>query len=195
MTAMSDFEILTWDDLQPALELPHSVWDDEEKRAWARKAWSLLTQAKLTQYVTGVERAEVVVRFLALIGIFADFYKIAFQDGFEPDYVELAESLDLTPLKVGQLIGRDADCDEGQDDSDLYGDALQFLANEARAEVWRALITGFGNAPRLFISLWRAKSYYADEELVPDEDIAGSDLTPEKHTAYEWITEGCYPYD
>jgi hypothetical protein len=192
---MSDFETLTWDELQPALDLSYSVWDEEEKRAWARKAWSLLAQAKFTQYVTGVERAEVIVRFLALTGIFADFYKIAFQDGFEPDYVELAESLDLAPLKVGQLIGRDADCDEGQDDSELYSDALRHLANEARDEVCRALIKGFGNAPQLFISLWRANSYYADEELVPDEDIVSNDLTPEKHMAYEWIAEGCYPYD
>lgn len=192
---MSDFETLTWDDLQPALHLSHSVWDEEGKRAWVRKAWELLAQAKLTQYETRVERAEVVVRFLALTGIFADFYEIAFQDGFEPDYEELAESLDLTPLKVGQLIGRDADCDEGQDDSDLYGDALLHLANEARGEVYHALIKGFGNAPQLFISLWRANSYYADEEIVPDEDIVSSDLTPEKHLAYEWITEGCYPYN
>lgn len=192
---MSDFETLTWDELQPALDLSHSVWDEEEKRAWARKTWGLLAQAKLTRYETRVERAEVVVRFLALTGIFADFYKIAFQDGFEPEYVELAESLDLTPLKAGQLIGRDADCDEGQDDSDLYRDALRYLANEARTEVYRALIKGFGSAPQLFITLWRANSYYADEELVPDEDIVSNDLTPEKHTAYEWITEGCYPSD
>ncbi len=192
---MSDLEYLTWDDLQPALDLSNSVWDEEEKKAWARKAWGLLTQAKLTQYLTGVERAEVVVRFLALTGIFADFYEIAFQDGFEPEYTELAESLALSPLRVGQLIGRDADCDEGQDDSELYSDALRHLASEARGEVCHALIGGFGNAPSLFISLWRANSYYADEELVPDEYIVSNDLTPEKHTAYEWITEGCYPYN
>ena len=192
---MSDFENLTWDELQPALDLSHSVWDEKEKKAWAKKAWSKLTKAKLTEYATGVERAEVVVRFLALTGIFADFYEIAFLDGFEPEYTELAESLDLSPLRLGQLIGRDADCDEGQDDSELYSDALRYLANEARGEVCHALIEGFGNAPGLFISLWRANSYYADEELVPDDEIVGSDLTPEKHMAYEWITEGCYPYN
>lgn len=191
---MSDFEYLTWDELQPALELSNSVWDEAEKKAWAGKAWSILSQAKLTQYATGIERAEAVVRFLALTGIFADFYEIAFQDGFEPEYTELAESLDLSPLRVGQLIGRDADCDDGQDDSELYRDALQHLASEARTEVCRALIEGFGSAPGLFLSLWRANYYYADEELVPDDDIVSNDLTPEKHTAYEWITEGCYPY-
>jgi hypothetical protein len=192
---MSDFESLTWDELQPAFDLSYSVWDEEEKRTWARKAWNLLGRAKLTQYETSVERAEVVIRFLALTGIFADFYEIAFQDGFEPDYVEVAESLDLSPLKVGQLIGRDANCDDGQDDSELYGDALLYLANEARGEVYRALLKGFGNASQIFISLWRANSYYADEELVLDEDIVSNDLTPEKHIAYEWITEGCYPYN
>jgi hypothetical protein len=190
---MSDFENLTWNELQPTLNLSDSVWDGEEKKAWARKAWSLLSKAKLTQYATGVERAEVVVRFLALTGIFADFYEIAFQDGFEPEYTELAESLDLSPLRVGQLIGRDANCD-GQDDSELYSDALRQLASEARGEVCRALIEGFGNAPGLFISLWRSNSYYADEDIVSDDDIVNSDLTPEKHIAYEWITEGCYPY-
>jgi hypothetical protein len=78
---MNDFEALTWDELQPAINLSHSVWDEEEKIAWASKAWSILSKANLTQYATGVERAEVVVRFLALTGIFADFYEIAFQDG------------------------------------------------------------------------------------------------------------------
>jgi hypothetical protein len=192
--AMSEFENLTWDDLQPAFDLSYSVWDEEEKLAWAKKAWSILSKAKLTQYETGVERAEVIVRFLALTGIFADFYEIAFQDGFKPEYAELAEALYLAPLKVGQLIGRDADCDEGQDDSELYGDALRHLASEARDEVCRALITGFGNQPALFISLWRSNSYYADEVRVPDDDIVNNDLTPEKHIAYQWITEGCYPY-
>jgi hypothetical protein len=95
---------------------------------------------------------------------------------------------------VGQLIGRDADCDDGQDDSELYSDALRHLASEARGEVCRELIKGFGSASQLFISLWRANYYYADEELISDEDIVSSDLTPEKHIAYEWITEGCYPY-
>lgn len=83
---MSEIENLTWDDLQPALELSHSVWDEAEKKTWARKAWSILSKAKLTQYETGVEHAEVVIRFLTLTGIFADFYEIAFQDGFEPEY-------------------------------------------------------------------------------------------------------------
>jgi hypothetical protein len=191
---MNDFEEITWDELQPALNLSYSVWDEEEKRAWARKAWSILSKAKLTQYTTGVERAEVIIRFLALTGIFADFYEIAFQDGYEPENTELAESLDLSPLRVGQLIGRDSDCDDELDDSELYRDALRYLASEARHEVYRALIEGFGNASALFISLWRSNFYYADEELVSDEDIVSSDLTPEKHTAYEWITEGCHPY-
>jgi len=192
---MSDFEYLTWDELQPAVDLSQSVWDEAEKKAWAKKAWGILSEAKLTQHATRVERAEVVIRFLALTGIFADFYEIAFQDGFKPEYTELAKSLELSPLRVGQLIGRDADCDEGQDDSELYSDALQTLASGARTEVCRALIQGFGSASELFISLWRANYLYADEELVPSNDIVSNDLTPEKHTAYEWITEGCYSYD
>lgn len=191
---MNDFENLTWEELQPAFDLSYSVWNEEEKRAWAKKAWRLLSEAKLTQYETGIERAEVVVRFLALTGIFADFYQIAFQDGYEPQYTELAESLDLSPLRVGQLIGRDSDCDEGQDDSELYSDAIQYLANATRREVCRALITGFGGASQLFISLWRSNYYYADEEITSDDDIVNYDLTAEKHMAYEWITEGCYPY-
>jgi hypothetical protein len=192
---MNDFEELTWEELEPALNLSYSVWDNEEKRAWANKAWSILSKAKLTQYATGVERAEVVVRFLTLTGIFADFYEIAFQDGFEPEYTELAESLELSPLRVGQLIGRDADCDDGQEDSELYRDALRYLVSEARSEVCQTLIEGFGNAPALFISLWRANPYYADKEIVSDDDIVNDDLTPEKHIAYQWITEGCYSYN
>jgi hypothetical protein len=97
---------------------------------------------------------------------------------------------------VGQLIGRDADCDEGQDDSELYSDALRHLANEARLDLCRALIAGFGHASQLFISLWRTNptAYFtADEDEEIDDDIV-NDITPEKEIAYNWITEGCYPY-
>lgn len=191
---MSDFENLTFDELQPAFNLSYSVWDEEEKRVWAKKAWNILSQAKLTQYTTGVERAEVIIRFLTLTGIFADFYEIAFWDGHQPEYTELAEALALSPLRVGQLIGRSPDCDDGQDDAELYSDALRHLASEARSEVYHALIEGFKNASLLFISLWRANSSYADEDIVSDDDIVNDDLTPEKHIAFEWIIEGCYPY-
>jgi hypothetical protein len=189
---MYDCKNISLGELQPALNLSCSVWNEEEKKAWLRKAWDALSNARLTQYDTSIERAEVLIRFLALTGIFADFYEIAFQDGFEPEYTELAESLDLSPLRIGQLIGRDANCDEGQDDSKLYSEALQHLASEARTEVCRTLIEGFRNAPGLFISLWRANPYYADEDIISDDEIVNNDFTPEKHMAYDWITEGCY---
>src|SRR3954452_13307270 len=181
---------LTWDDLQETISLSFSVWDMKEKQEWLRQAWRIIEDADLAWFDTEVERAEVVIRFLALAAIFADFYELAFQDGHKPDYDELAESLDVSKFRVGQLIGRDSDFEDEEDERSIYSDALRYLANKERFAICLTLTEGYGSVSQLFISLWRTGSVSED---VTDEDIVSTDLTPEKLTSFEWLREGCYP--
>jgi hypothetical protein len=41
--AISNYENLTWDELQPSFDLSYSVWDEEEKSAFSRKKIWLIT--------------------------------------------------------------------------------------------------------------------------------------------------------
>jgi len=160
---------------------------------WAKSAWSVLESAQLTQFRSELERSEVVIRFLCLTQIFADFYELAFQDGHTLYYTELADSMGLSKLRVGQLLGRNPDFDRELDESQQYSDVLRHLAYEVRGEICRVITDGFGDESQLFISLWRTNPPYADREKVTDHDIVNSDLTPDKTAVFAWITEGCYP--
>jgi len=81
------------------------------------------------------------------------------------------------------------------------------LANEHRKDVYSALLNGHGgDEGKLFISLWRSCESSPEYEFSDDEDIEDENFhetdeyilnnsTPEKSKAYQWITEGCYPYN
>jgi hypothetical protein len=68
-------------------------------------------------------------------------------------------------------------------------DALASAMNSSRAEVANALLGGFGSHAKLFISLWNISG----DEVEEDSDIS-NDVTNPNLRAWEWISEGCYPY-
>jgi hypothetical protein len=180
---------VSWEELEPLASGWGCVWDNADKLQWAKEAWGIITDAGLATYSSPVDRARVVMRFMALAGIFSDFYEIAFLDGFKPEYLHIARELDVTDFQLGQLAGEDGDED------DLHSLVLEFSA-KSRAEVYKALVTGFGHLPALFISLWKTNPSLADyrDDEDDDNDIANRNLTPEKSQVYEWLTEGCYPW-
>ncbi len=185
-----------WDELEPVASKWDCVWNDREKLEWAKQAWGFITDAGLAGYSSPLGRAKVVIRFVALAEIFADFYEIAFSDGFKPDHLYIATELELTPFRLGQLGGSDPEWDNDDDDLDSL---LHSLVGSARKEVYIALVSGFGHLPALFISLWKTNLIYMDDYDDGDDDdldnnIVSSNLTPEKLQAYEWLTEGCYPW-
>src|SRR6266446_2051003 len=172
------------------------VWNNIEKLKWAKQAWGFIIDGGLAAFSLPVGRSRVVIRFLALAGIFSDFYEIAFSDGFEPEYLYLATGMGLTPFRLGQLVGSDPEWDNCNDD-DLYS-LLKTLADNARNEVYPTLVLGFGHVPSLFISLWKTSQVLGDaedrDEVDLDNYIVNRDLTPEKQQAYSWLTEGCYTW-
>lgn len=171
------------------------MWNNKLKLEWAKQAWGFITDAGLSGYSSPLGRTKVVIRFLALAGIFSDFYEIAFSDGFKPDHLYVATELEATPFRLGQLVGSDQ---EWNNDDDDMTSLLHSLANNAREEVYNALLSGFGHMPTLFISLWKTNAcepdYGDDDDEDVDSNIVNRHLTPEKFEAYEWLTEGCYPW-
>jgi hypothetical protein len=186
---------LQWEELEPLASGWDCVWNDKEKLEWAKQAWGFIGNAGLASYSSSVERGKVVIRFLALAGIFSDFYEIAFSDGHKPEYSYIADALGLTPFHLGQLVGSNTDWEHDNDEDEL--EWLQHLSTAARPEVYSALVLGFGHLPSLFISLWKTNASPADygDDDEDDNSIANRNLTPEKFQAYEWLTEGCYPWD
>src|SRR5258705_8654160 len=100
------------EELEPLASEWDCVWNDKEKLEWAKQAWGFITAAGLTEYSTPLERAKVVIRFLALAGIFSDFCEIAFSDGHRPEHLYIATELNVTPFQLGQLAGSRPDCDD-----------------------------------------------------------------------------------
>ncbi len=179
-----------------------------------------MEEAGLAQYSNPVERAQVVVRFLSLAGLFRDYCGIVWGEEREPstDYeywLEADEEL-LDRFRVGQLAGRNF--------TGSYGRALEALADRARREVFPIIHEGFGGDAGLFVSLWRthqeswtnpyglaeetgldARGHEEVAEVPPEDgdeeddyletdyDIL-NDVTPEKVDGYEWVRSGCPPY-
>lgn len=190
---MSNPDKLAWEQIALLTELDCIVWNCATKVNWAKQAWAFITETGLANYTNEIERTQVIVRLLALAGIYADFYELAFEDGFQPDFSEWAEILDLSPLRVGQLIGRNPEWIEDPDDGDPYINAIQHLADESRAEVVKVLLAGFKSESELFISLWKSRQRIEGEPEESDDEIGNANLTPNKMAAFDWINEKCYP--
>lgn len=190
---MSD--LLSWEELEPLASEWDCVWNDPPKLEWAKEAWRILTEAGLTSYSSEIDRVRVAMRFLGLAGLFADFYQIAFTDGFEPQYLDLCNGLEITPFRLGQLVGEDSEWSFEEEDLDSL---LQSLANDSRKEIYLALTSGFGGLSGLFISLWKSNPAACSADYGDDgeEDnlIVSNNLTPEKFEVYQWLSEGCYPW-
>jgi len=189
-------DTLLWEELEPIASEWDCVWNDTEKLKWAEQAWRFIVEADLAGFSSPLERARVVIRFLALAGMFSDFYEIAFSDGFKPDYLAMGKEVELTLFRLGQIVGSEPGLGE-YDDDDLNS-LLHTLAAHARTEVYPALVSGFGHVPSLFISLWKTNlsacaSGDCDEHEL-DDCIVNCNLTPEKQQAYLWLTEGCEPW-
>lgn len=99
-------EKVLWEELEPLASGWDCVWDDKDKLEWAKQAWWIITEAGLPDFFSPLERARVVIRFMALAGIFSDFYEIAFSDGHKPEYLYIAKELGVTDFQLGQLAGR-----------------------------------------------------------------------------------------
>jgi len=167
MADRKDLEALVaWDDLQGAADLAFSIWVDQPELRWAKQAWSSLERAGLTSYFNESQRHQVLVRFVALADLYHEFCHLAWDEMYEPAYLEWADELSLTRFRIGQLAGL-AGVDEWPDDDTVDDDevattALVSLVHSARAEIVPALQAGFGGVAGLFVALWRSNRFEPD---------------------------------
>lgn len=199
--------ILSWDDVRPVADQIFSIWVDQPELKWAKQAWEIIIQEGLADYSNENERCEAAIRFLALCGIYYDFCQIAFEEHNELYYGNWAEELEVPPIRVGLRLGYNPGdwINLYEDEEELFREGIKYLADQARAEVWKALCKGFGqldgrkegNEADLFLSLW--KSNWSDFDQDEDDEEDGretdweilNDITEGKAAAYEWISSEC----
>ncbi|MHC4618592.1 MAG: hypothetical protein ACYTEQ_12670 [Planctomycetota bacterium] len=191
---MAQEHVLKWSDVKDAAERIFCVFVGQPELRWARQAWQHIINAGLANYSNELERCKACVRFLALGSFYYDWCAVAYDESREDDelYFAATEELELAAFRLGQLIGREGNMEPDYlSEQEFIESALASLMHDCRDEVAKTLIAGFGGEARLFSALWRSAT---SEDLEEDDEILHAGLTAEKCRAYEWITEGCFPY-
>ena len=138
------------------------VWTDARELDWAKKSWEALAKCGLTSFASQVERTRVMVRLMALAGMYRDFCELAFDEVHDPAYPLWADELCLSTFRLAQCVGSRFGADEGRDDQCLLEEALVELMEEARSQIHMALREEFGDDSLLFVSLWNTVEYWRD---------------------------------
>jgi hypothetical protein len=177
-----------WDEVEGAAELAFNVWVGQPELGWAKQAWQVLTQTKLTNYSNEAGRYRVLFRLLILGGIYSDFCDAAWEEYSEPDYSSWAEALEFNPFLLGQLYGRRRGWTPCEDEDE----GLEMLIENERSRVVDALKASFGGVSGLYETLWKSKHSAGLEEANEDEDTYEPDA--DQAAAYSWVEQGCGRY-
>jgi hypothetical protein len=156
---------VSWDEIKDTASLAFNIWMGQPELAWAKKAWLVLTEAKLTTYKSEFERYEVLFRLLVLGGVYSDFCDAAWEQCSDPTYSYWAETLELDPFILGQLYAKLPESDSENEES--ASDALEVLVENQRACVVAVLMAAFGGVSGMYSSLWRSRLADGKE---PEED-------------------------
>lgn len=185
--------VVDWADVEGVAKLAFHIWTGQPELAWAKRAWQILGDAKLTTYDNEPEHYQVLFRMLVLGGIYSDFCDAAWQEYSEPSYSYWAEPLELNPFILGQLCGSLPDWDPEEVDE---SDALEMLVENERAPVVATLMTALGGVSGLYESFWKSRNSVEQEsgdEPQPDDDDT-YDPEVSQMAAYSWVDEGCGRY-
>src|ERR1019366_2211143 len=153
---------LTLEDIKEALE---EAFEGAHERLWANDAWAALIKLGLSDYSNELERCEAAVRFIAFAGFYKDWLAQVEECDRAFDYGEISTALNLTPFRLGQLIGRhsafldDSDfdpCKSLNSDEQLLQRAMFHLKFEARPVVVTALMAHYGGISGLFVAIWNS---------------------------------------
>ncbi|MBN1125073.1 MAG: hypothetical protein JXA82_08695 [Sedimentisphaerales bacterium] len=169
---------------------------------WGKEAWAILEKAGLTRYTGEFERYDCIFRFLMLGGLYREFCDIAFDSYEYLDYDIWVESLDLDPKVILTLLKRNPDWKPVKEESwdPLEDNSLDFLVEQHRDEVYKALLAGFGNVNLLYAWFWNwthtpdPSFVHEDEEETNPVDDPFWPETIDRMQAFEWISEGCPRY-
>jgi hypothetical protein len=178
-----------WAEVESVARLAFNIWIAQPELVWAKHAWQVLANAKLTTYQTELERYQVLFRLLVLGGIYSDFCDAAWDEYSEPSYSYWAEPLELDPFILGQLCARLPDPDpNGADESE----ALEMLVENERQPVVAAMLAAFGGVPGFYASLWESKKVElpeGEEESAHEDDAF--DPENSQMAGYSWVDQGC----
>jgi hypothetical protein len=192
--AMNQFsQHLPWNAIEPVAEELFGVLGKSEL-AWAGQAWRHLASAGLASAANEVERHLASVRAMTLATVYRDFCRLAWKVRSDFSLADWWVYLDLQPLRLGQLLGVEADLDGARSEAELVDQGLRLLTTRERSPLWDALCAGFGNSSRLFIALWRTREDPAtglgpNGKAESDEEIL-NDLSFEKIDAFEFVSRG-----
>jgi hypothetical protein len=148
------------------------------------KAWGVLTEKGLASYANDYERAKVSIRAIAIALMYLDFCWHLFDEANdEPAILEWAGRLELDSYQVVPLYNERIALenpveDLEDDDEDTLRELILELANEARNEVFDALVAGFGDEESFFESLVAIHGHDADRAL----------------DTYGWFSEKMYQF-
>jgi hypothetical protein len=188
-----------WEDVEAAAKVAFAIWVDQPELIWAKRAWQTLADGDLTGFDDERGRHIVLLRFLALAGIYSDFCNVAWEEGSGRNYGYWCEPLDLSDFVLGQLSASPRDTDEAIDSAE----ALVLLTEAQRATVVKVLLNQLGGVNELYASLWRStRPDLSDDDLAQSDGslfisglMEGPDpwfpVSVHRHAAFEWVSEGC----
>jgi len=187
---------MDWPDLEEFAELFFIFADREREVRWFRFAWERLAERGLTAYDDETARHRQIVRMLALGSFYRTIAECAWDHSsdlewlFSSELTGIPEEI-LSPVRLGAMAGLDA-LSPDSTNSETFGEAVQSLVDEELPSLHADLVEAFGTPTRLFVSLW----CITDDSIAIGEPSSGdvelivnTDLTPETHRAFAWVTD------
>lgn len=192
--------ILTWDELGEVAKSLFDVWQGQPELRWAKEAWTHLTSRGLASYSNDLEKCRTKIRLIALAAFYCDFCYLAWDEAAYPTYDLWAELLEISEVRVGQLIGSDSELSTEEEEERLFQEVLRKLVRSARQEVFGALVDAYGNTSALLVALWNSNKDHEPKECdfgvegcndceQSADEILNYDIE-EKGPAFTWLEQG-----
>lgn len=181
-----------WDDWLEASAA--SLFPDTSSLGWVRYLWSQLEASGQIAVGTDLEVARAEVRLVTLAVLRREV--IARLDGDDTDdWTYHVENPGISPFRLGVLAGTDGvapDCELGWvADREPQDEALVELVRLEAERVGTALLRELG-ASKVLALTWASRITGARYPLSTEatDEALNHGLTPEKHQAFEWVSEG-----
>jgi hypothetical protein len=186
--------LLAWEDLEDDARNLFHVWVTGSELQWARRAWRILENQKLTAYDTALGLTRVQVRLLTMAVLYWDFCLLAHEEFWEETdlWLRATEDAGLSAFRVAQIVEKQFEEREfDSSESDLLQCALIKLTERERPVVARALIKGFGSEMKLLQAM-EASTNCADADD-PDNVEDETRFDPDRAAlTLVWIMSGMH---
>jgi hypothetical protein len=186
--------ILLWEEIEDNARNLFRVWVTGSEVEWARRAWVILEDEKLTACDTALGLTRVQVRLLTLAVFYWDFCQLAHEEFWEETdlWLRATEDAGVSGFRVAQLVDEKFEESEfDSDDSDLLQCALIKLIEQERPVIARALIKGFGSEVKLLEAMETSTTCPAGDD--PEDAEDGTMLDPDRAAlTLVWMMSGMH---